>query len=579
MILSNDQQAIVATEGHVVVIAGPGSGKTRVAAAKIEQLVHTKKVIEYPFAVLAVTFSDAAARELRERLADQVPTTRDVVWCGTFHGFGSRLLRAYDSRIGIAEDFIVANKDDASALREEVIAKHHTFTNSKLYEQVDRLKRRGVYPEDGGIHDPDLAAAYAEYERQLRAANMLDFSDLVALAHRLLTRHPDILDIVRNKYRYVVADEFQDTDPIQLELTTLIAQNQTGSLVVADDDQAIYEWRGARRANVYEIAQRLNSSIVVLAENHRSGRVIVEAASAVIGNDADRNAKTLKALIDGGRIHGASFPTPEAEAAAIVRTIETHVASGVAPHEIAIISRARNRNDAIVAALKHLSVPWFDRSLLEHNDSWEALAVLALVQLAANRDDSSALALLIRAMDQSGIAEDGYDVAIRLRGSLGPVVIVNSLADVHAIRGRCGLDTMLGRAHQGSERRRTNQNLALLDRDLENQLKAGSTVLRAVSCFLGDGAVQFCSGHGVKGREFDVVFMMGLEDDVIPGYRSHDDPAALCQERRVFYVSMTRARYELRLSYARMRMWKGRAYPKDGSRFLSEMPVGSIQPW
>jgi DNA helicase-2/ATP-dependent DNA helicase PcrA len=526
-----------------------------------------------------VTFSDAAARELRERLEGHVPAARDVVWCGTFHGFGSRLLRAYGSRVGVAEDFVVANAQDASGIREQVIAEHHTFTNNQLRDQIDRLKRRGIYPSDGNISDPELAAAYAEYTRQLRAANMLDFSDLVALAHRLLSQHPDILEIARNKFRYVVADEFQDTDPIQLELITLAAQSQAGSLVVADDDQAIYEWRGARRANVYEIANRLQSSVVVLAENYRSGRVIVDAASAVIGNDSARNAKTLKALIDGGRIHGASFQTPEDEAAAIVQVVEQHIDAGVLAHEIAIISRAAYRNDAIAVALKQLSVPWFDRSQLDHHDSWEAFAILGLITLTTNRDDSDALGLLVRAMDQSGIVDDGYDAAIALRSSLGPVSIATSVADVHGIRDRSGFDRLLGRPQQASERRRLQQNIADLDRDFEAQLKGGAQLLRAVSCFLGKGTVQFCSGHAVKGREFDIVLMMGLEDDVLPGYRSHNDPEALSQERRVFYVSMTRARHEVRLSYARTRMWKGRPQSKSGSRFLSELPTGSIQGW
>lgn len=578
MNLSIEQQRIVDAEGHVVVIAGPGAGKTRVAVAKIHRLLQAKAV-EYPFGILAVTFSDAAARELRERLADQVPIARDVVWCGTFHSFGSRLLRAYGSRIGVAENFIVADKDDLTAIREDVTSAHQMFTSNQLRDQVERAKRRGVYPDDGGIEDHDFASAYRDYQQRLRGASMLDFSDLLSLSHRLLVRHPDILEIVRNKFRYVVADEFQDTDELQLELISMIAQGQQGSLVVADDDQAIYEWRGARRANVQEVARRLNSAVLVLVENYRSGRTIVEAASAVIGNDSDRNAKTLRGLLDGGRIYGASFPTPEDEATAIVQHVERHVAGTVPPHEIAIISRAAFRNDAILAALKGLSVPWFDRSPLDHHDSWETLAVLALVQLAADRDDSDALSRLVRAMDQCGIVADGYERAIDMRRSLGRAHTALSVADVHEIRQRAGLDTTLAGAPQESERRRAHRNLALLDSDLEFQLASGATLLRAASCFLGEGAVQFCSGHAVKGREFDVVFMMGLEDDVLPSFQSHGKHDAISQERRVFYVALTRARQEVRLSYARSREWKGRTFSKTASRFLSEIPKESIQPW
>lgn len=579
--LTPSQRTIVETDGHVLALAGPGSGKTRIAVAKIEHLVRTKQ-IEYPFGILAVTFSDTASRELRARIHQHVPLARDVVWCGTFHGFGTRVLRSYGSRIGVAEDFVVADSVDTFAFREAVLRIVPTLTNSQLKDQIEEAKRHDVYPGDRGAmaDDADFQTAYAAYQQELRAANMLDFSDLVALGHRLLVQHPDVLELVRNKFRYVIADEFQDTDALQLEMMALITRPLMGSLIVADDDQAIFEWRGAQRANVREVATRLGCAQFPLVENHRSGRAIVEAASAVIAYDLDRTEKRLTSALTGGRILGKSFGTPDEEATAILAAVEEHLVLGVAPHEIAIISRARYRNDSIVSALRRLSVPWFDRGALTHHDSWDTSAALALAQLSGTRDDSVALALLVHAMDQSGLVDDGLEYACKLRSALGEIHVARFVQDVRAIRQRSGLETTITRYAQASERRRVARNLALLEADLATQLDAGSSMHRAITCILGEGAVQFCSGHAVKGREFDIVFLMGLEDDILPSYRSHRNASQLSQERRVFYVALTRARREVRLSYAHTRRSRsGGMEAKTGSRFLAELPSESIQNW
>lgn len=579
--LSAEQRAIVEATGHMVVIAGPGAGKTRTVVAKVEHLL-SSEVIAYPFSVLAVTFTDAAARELRGRLSRYVSGSRDCAWSGTFHSFGGYLLRAFGRRVGVAEDFIIADRDDVKEIRDEVMESYRMFTDGAFAGQIEKLKRQLIYPNDPSpaLDDEDIAGAYAEYQRVLRGRNMLDFTDLAALSLRLLRDHSDIRALVRNKYRYVIVDEFQDTDALQLDLITMLASGQTGSMIVADDDQAIFAWRGAIRANVQTIQERLTSTVRPLVYNFRSKRAIVSVASALINKDTERKAKTLTTDAEGGTVLVRGFANPTEEAAAIVEAIEAFVVEGRPPHEIAIISRARYRNDAILAALKKMTVPWFDRDRLTHRDAWEVHAVLSLVKLSFNQKDGLALGTLVDALDDGNLVDDGFLEACEMRHRVGSGRPVVSIEDIHDVVARSGLTLLVARAGRESEQRRASRNLKLLMTDLEAEVGGGATVEDSIARFVGEGAVQFATGHAVKGREFDTVFMMGLENDVLPSYRAWSDAFQLAEERRVFYVALTRARLEVRLSYARSRAGKyGKVESKQPSQFIADLPPEIVGDW
>lgn len=578
--LSPEQRSIVDAAGHVVVIAGPGAGKTRTVVAKIGSLLQSE-MLAFPFSVLAVTFTDAAARELRGRLARFVPASRDCAWCGTFHSFGGYLLRAFGRRVGVAEDFIVADRHDVHEIRETVTADHPMFTDGALSSEIEKLKRQVIYPGDASsaFGDENISSAYAQYQQVLLDKNMLDFNDLVALSFRLLRDHEDIRALVRNKFRYTIVDEFQDTDSLQLELVTILASGQMGSMVVADDDQAIFSWRGAVRANVQAIQERLGSTVWPLVYNFRSRRAIVSAATALINRDDQRNAKILTTDAQGGEVLVRACLTPDDEAAAIVQTIERLVADGRMPHEIAIISRARYRNDAILGALQNMTVPWFDRDRLTHRDAWETNAVLALVRLSLNHDDGLALGALVDALDDGNVVDDGYLEACAMRLRVGRRKPADSIADVQDMIHRSELTLLIARTKRVSEQRRATRNLASLTRDLEVEVEGGTGVVDAATRFIGEGAVQFATGHAVKGREFDSVFMMGLEDDVLPSYRSKSSATQLAEERRIFYVALTRARLEVRLSFAQSRRGRFGMETKQPSRFIADLPRDVVGAW
>jgi len=322
--LTKKQREVVETEtGHIVVLAGPGSGKTHTITEKIAYLFD-RAVIPEPYGLLAVTFTDAAAREMRSRLRAKGFRQWDRVWVGTFHSFGRRLLSCYGSEIGIREDFEIIEPDDRTTLLGRIIPVYPSgWTPWDLGEQLDELKRRGIYPGLGDDRvDENLRFTYQEYQRLLSESNMLDFGDLIALAVRLLQESDLARRLYTGFFRYVIVDEFQDTDPQQLEMIRILAETAIGSTIVADDDQSIYRFRGARRANVYAIERMLGAKRITLGRNFRSDQVIVEAAMAVIGHEANRAPKEVVAVSQArGHLFRCEFPDPEEEAQQVVSWI------------------------------------------------------------------------------------------------------------------------------------------------------------------------------------------------------------------------------------------------------------------
>lgn len=295
MTLTPEQDYIVhKTTGHTVVLAGPGSGKTHTIIEKISYIFENN-IIPEPYGLLAITFTNAAANEIRSRLRAKGFQQLSRVWIGTFHAFGSYLLRCYGSDVGIQENFELLEKD----VQEEIISNVKSkclkgVSSSNFKSTLERLKRKGIYPghNDDSL-DLKLRIAYTNYQEELVRRNALDFGDLVALAVRLLQESVLAGRLFKNFFRYIIADEFQDSDLQQLEMISLLAKDAVGSTIVADDDQAIYRFRGAVRENVTRIEKSLNAEKIILGTNFRSDQIIVDAAKAIIGfeiNRADRKS-------------------------------------------------------------------------------------------------------------------------------------------------------------------------------------------------------------------------------------------------------------------------------------------------
>jgi len=584
--LTKQQREVVEAEtGHIVVLAGPGSGKTHTITEKIAYLFG-RAVIPEPYGLLAVTFTDAAAREMRSRLRAKGFRQWDRVWVGTFHSFGRYLLSCYGGDIGIREDFEIIEPDNRTTLLGRVIPTcSGGWTPRDLGERFDRLKRQGIYPGLGDDRlDKDLQLAYQEYQRLLSESNMLDFGDLIALAVQLLRKSYLARRLYTGFFRYVIVDEFQDTDPQQLEMIRILAEPAIGSTIVADDDQSIFGWRGARRTNVYAIEQTLGAKRIVLGQNFRSDQVIVEAAMAVIGHEANRAPKNVVAVSQArGHLFRCEFPDPEEEARQVVEWIERVLNENPVddPGEIAVITRVRRRADWVLKEMDRVGISWFDRARLKFQDSWETTLGLAVLALACDLNSSEGFYRVMTAVEDGGLAfrlgdEDALDVARRIRDRLAATIdLTPDPATGQTILDVAGFRKAVRMASAGtSDARRRIANLRKMVADVAQEAhEHGLDLVGVVDRLSGHGAVQVMSGHSAKCREFDLVFFVGLEDDVLPIYHSRQDDEKIAEERRIFYVGLTRARRAAYLTSASERLmpW-GDVQKKISSRFIDHIP-------
>ncbi len=586
MSLTPKQREVVeATNGHYVVLAGPGCGKTHTITEKI-LYIFEKETIPEPYGLLAVAFTDAAARTMRARLRSKGFGQWDRVWVGTFHSFGRYILGCYGSDIGIREDFEIIERDKRNLILEQLVKKHSIdFSYPNLDSLFDRLKREGVYPEQGDDYlSPNIREAYKGYNQILRKENLLDFGDLVALAVQLLQQSNFVKRLYTRFFRYVIVDEFQDTDKQQLEMVRLLAEPAIGSTVVGDDDQSIFGWRGALRENVYKIKELLGSTEIVLGQNFRSDEVIVEAAAKVIGFDPDPNRrdKDIEPVSkERGHLYLREFNDPEEEAKSVVKWINKTLNNMIDdPGDIAIIARTHYLAEWIIQKMDGTGVPWFDRSRLNFQDSWETALGLAIIKLAHNPRSSIFLHRVITAVEEGGLAfrlgdEDALDVSLRIRDKLK----ISEKLDfnpnkVHKILDATGMKEIIQNASAGvSDARQRIMNLKKMMKDISSEAeKHDINLLHVIDRFLGHGAIQIISGHQSKGSEFDIIVFVGLEDDVLPDYRTHEDEGKLAEERRIFYVGLTRARkvaYLTSVSHRPKPGWVKNAIP---SRFIGHIP-------
>lgn len=581
MPLTEQQQLIVnQTDGHLVVLAGPGCGKTHTIIEKIAFLFD-QEIIPEPFGVLAVTFTNAAAQEMRTRLRAGGFRQWDRVWIGTFHGFSAYMLRNYGGDIGIREDFEIIDRDQQNELLSNIAESLHLKANALEFAKlISDLKRQGIYPPNDRIPDK-LHRIYQEYQEALRNSNNLDFNDLVPFTIRLFQESLMVRRVFTKFFRYIIVDEFQDTDRQQYLLIGGLAKAARGSTIVADDDQSIYGWRGANRANIYAIEKKLNAERIVLDANFRSDEIILQAALAVIGEESNRVPKPLKAVSKGnGHIYRQDFLNPHEEALQIARWItdlnpdrETRIWS-----DLCLIARSGWRIDETRSALTEFDVPWFDRDALSFEISWETTLSLAILSMATDISTSDSLYQVMKAVEEGGLAyylgnRDALDIALEFRDNLQDSLSdVPNIQDVRAILEMAKFAEIIAAVSESNtELNRITQNIESMVNDIEtisvpHDLSLQETIRR----LQGNDAVQLMTGHKSKGLEFDIVFMLGLEDDVLPDYRSHDD---LDEERRIFYVGLTRARRGVYLTWANERLmpW-GKIQAKKRSRFIDAIP-------
>ncbi len=578
-------EVVEAVSGHLVVLAGPGSGKTHTITEKVIHLFK-KHIIAEPYGLLAITFTNAAANEMRSRLRSKGFHQWDRVWVGTFHGFGHYILTCYGGDVGIREDFGIIEKDNQTNILNHVIsAKLRGVKPYLLKQQIDSFKRQGIYPSQGDSRlASSLRIAYAEYQHLLNEKNMLDFGDLVALAVRLLKESDLTKRLFTNFFKYVVVDEFQDTDRQQLEMIHIMAKEARGSTIVADDDQAIYRFRGADRANVVAIEKLLGATRITLDTNFRSDQVIVDAAKSIIEYEANRTPKKIVAVSKRrGHLYKHEFPSLEEEATQVVKWIAllNDKAKVEDWGEIAVISRNRWRVDSILEKMNTVQMPWFDRARLGFQDSWETTLGLAILALSCNLNSSDELHRVMVAVEDGGLAfylndEDALDVAIQVRDKLATDPKMRPTpANAQEILNIAQVQEMLQTySRSTTDYDRFLKNLQTMVVEVDREAKSlNLSLVEIVNRYAGHGAVQVITSHRSKGREFDYIFIIGLEDDILPDHRAHKKIESINEERRIFYVSLTRAREAAYLTSAseRLSRW-GNVKKTTPSRFISHIP-------
>ncbi|MCS6818138.1 MAG: UvrD-helicase domain-containing protein [Blastocatellia bacterium] len=643
--------AVLYMEGPLLVLAGAGSGKTRVITYKIAYMLDHLNID--PAHILAVTFTNKAAEEMRGRVARLLNAdgSSALPWIGTFHGFCTRLLRRHIERLGqgYTSDFSIYDEEDQlrllrTCLRERGLDER-TLSLRAIQARISRAKSRGLTPAD--LHDdpewmltPERALAlslFEQYEQRLRAANALDFDDLLLKAVALLRQGRDLRARYREQFRFILVDEYQDTNPLQLELLLLLAAEHTvhsasktpGGVsfnrhlcVVGDPDQSIYRWRGADPHNVLEFERHFpNARLITLERNYRSTKTILAVANAVIRHNTKRKEKILwTENEDGPRVGYYLAETAEDEADFVIERIRAHL-ERESQTRVAVLYRTNAQSRLFEEACRRVGLPFRIVGGFSFYKRAEIRDVLAYVRLALNPWDDESLRRILN-VPPRGIGRKTLDALeqwartaqLSLWDVLRLAVLERRLPE-RALHGACAFIQLIERIRTCAQRGTIAETfrLAIHETGYAQALRAAVDPLETESrlsnleellsaaaeadergervrefvdrtALVSDAddydpnaPVTLMTMHSAKGLEFSVVFIVGLEEGLFPHARSSEDPEELEEERRLFYVAITRAERQLYLTHARTRRYQGEPTSTTPSRFLRELPSDLLE--
>jgi DNA helicase-2/ATP-dependent DNA helicase PcrA len=632
---AEQREAVQHTEGPLLILAGAGSGKTRTLTHRIAHLIASGRA--RPWEILAVTFTNKAAREMRERVEALLGEAAESMWVSTFHSTCARILRREIGHIGYERSFAIYDDTDSLAAIKRVLGalglSERSFPPRAVRAQIDRLKNRGLLPADlagePSLHGERTAEIYQRYQTELRRANALDFGDLLVLSVRLFQNHPAVLDYYQRRWPYILVDEYQDTNPVQYQLLRLLAATSPNLCVVGDEDQSIYRFREADIRNILGFEKDFpGARIVRLERNYRSTQPILDAASAVVQNNVERKGKRLYTDREGGeplRLYQAA--DDRGEAAYAVGELLRQRERGVPLREMAIFYRTHAQSRVLEEELLKYDLPYvvvggtrfYDRAevkdalaylqALRNPDNTEALlriinrpargigkaTVTQLLELADQRDVSFYGALRL-ALDEgllrpaaarrvTAFAElleglrvqvDGSSVAELLARLLDRTGYIRLLEEEGSIEAEARLENLRELTSAAEEFERTNAGGGPLGEEvalLDLFLEQITLLSQADELTDAEERISLMTVHVAKGLEFDSVVMVGMEEGLFPHFGSLSDPAALEEERRLCYVGMTRARDVLYLTNATMRRLHGGVRYNPPSRFLAEVPA------
>jgi DNA helicase-2/ATP-dependent DNA helicase PcrA len=625
------RQAVEALDGPLLVLAGAGTGKTRVLTTRFAHILLSKKA--FPNQVLAVTFTNKAAREMRERVAGILGQPVEGLWLGTFHALCARMLRRHAEFAGLSGNFTILDPDDQLRLLKQVMDAERIdpkrWTPGTMMALIQRWKDRGLTPERVGVEAADDAATamgrqlFTSYQARLLALNAADFGDLILHVTEILRTQPDILAQYHRTFRYILVDESQDTNLVQYLWLRLLAQGHRNICCVGDDDQSIYSWRGAEVENILRFEKDFEGAkIVRLESNYRSTAPILAAASTLIAHNTGRLGKTLRVgrndAQEGEKISVVGLWDSDEEARMIGDRIERFRRDGSPLSEIAVLVRAGFQTRAFEERLIVLGVPYRVVGGLRFYERQEIRDAVAYMRAMCRPADDLAFERIVN-VPRRGVGDSGlramHDVA-RAEG-LPLSLATAKLLETGAVKGRArtALEELLrgfARWHAMLERDGHVVTVAtMLDESgytemwkqdkspeapgrLENlrELVRALADFETLDGFLDHVAlvmeneddsnpdrVSLMTLHGAKGLEFDVVFLPGWEEGIFPNQRSLDENGdkGLEEERRLAYVGLTRARRVAIISHAANRRIYANWQSSIPSRFLDELPESQVE--
>ena len=634
----NEQQreAVYHTEGPLLILAGAGSGKTRVLTHRIAYLIEEKGV--NPWNILAITFTNKAAGEMRERVDNLVGFGSESIWVSTFHSTCVRILRRYIDRIGYDTNFTIYDSDDQKTLMRD-ICKQLNIDTKKFKERtflgaISSAKDEMVTPAEyevnavGDFSKQMIAKVYWEYEKQLQANNALDFDDLLMKTVQLFQKDAEVLEYYQNRFRYIMVDEYQDTNTVQFKFVSLLAAKYQNLCVVGDDDQSIYKFRGANIQNILSFEEKFkDAKVIKLEQNYRSTGNILNAANAVIRNNHGRKDKSLwTEKGDGEKIQLHEFDTAYDEAEFIVNQIKSGCAKGNHYNDYAILYRTNAQSRIFEEKFVANNIPYKSiggvnfyarreiKDLLSYlktiDNARDDLAVRRIINVpkrgigltTVNRVQDSAQmrgigfyeALqgldLIPGIGRSAAKLDSFVALIEyFKGRLGKISLTDLLKEI--IEMTAYVESLEAEDKEDAQARIENIDELLNKVATYEEVCAAEQKEVSLSGFLEEVAlvadidnldeeqdyVVLMTLHSAKGLEFPNVYLAGMEDRLFPSYMCIDNPEDLEEERRLCYVGITRAEQELVLSCARMRMVRGETHYNRVSRFVKEIPEDLLE--
>ena len=624
------KEAVMTTEGPLLILAGAGSGKTRVLTHRIAYLIEEKGV--NPWNIMAITFTNKAAGEMRERVDQMVTDGAGTVWVSTFHSSCVRMLRRFADTIGYDPSFTIYDTDDSKSVMKDVCKKLNIDTKKlkerTILNQISGAKNEGIGPEAFEIKAAAtypaaiVAKAYKEYQNILKKNNAMDFDDLLVNTVEMFRTHPDVLEYYQNRMHYIMVDEYQDTNSIQFEFVKLLAEKNHNLCVVGDDDQSIYKFRGANIYNILNFEKYFpEAKVVKLEQNYRSTQNILDAANAVIANNKGRKDKHLWTGEGAGNLlHFRQFDNAVEEAEFIARDIAAKKRSAVADYnECAVLYRTNIQSRLLEEQFIRVGIPYNVVGGVNFYSRREIKDLLAYLKTIDNGADDLAVKRIINVprrgigpttiekvqayADEKGISffEALQDYAYiptlgRSGAKIDPFVMLirvfrakaetYSLSELvkDVIKTTGYIEQLSADTDEEAQERLDNIDefiSKVVSFEEENETATLSEFLAEVA-LVSDidnvetaNRVMLMTLHSAKGLEFEHVYLAGMEDGVFPGYMSimADAPEEIEEERRLAYVGITRAKVDLTFTCAKSRMLRGEIQYNPISRFLKEVPM------